>query len=736
MTADSLRTINMVGEATAGTTVEFVGVVTALRALGKVSFLVVRDTWAEVQVVVTGDLLTMIADQSPAFHVRVSGVVGARPAADVRSDSPNGHIEVRAQALRLLGAGPQPARRPAIDQRLQLTSRLQSCGFQSIAGLATLYAPDFLDLLRGDSALGAAQQLAYMLAPNRWYLLTPDHLYFGACPASIAELKTTLHLNEPPSDAHWSKALAEITWSAAPQEHNDGHAPSAFGSIKCGAPSDSGELVDAVPYWRHRHRVANLGNDLVRLAASPPQLDDTEVRKLQERIERGQALLTAMAGSGKRANIAPILRNLEEFDLHVEHTETMLELFPSLEKKLAGSQGDEQFELLWSILGHDHVKEVFSSPEAVTHLTACVGAGMFSDFNLLRSLNPKTLECIHSLTRGLEDEASVQLISEMFGAAPSASASACSLMQELKQAGAEWQRCAPLAQTGVISRLAFHAAATGAASTDEISAWRQELSLSSRFLFKNDPVNDAACRSALESSADQHPWLRRTLHALPQQGLVFDLIHQTFGYGLVAYDEASRMYEATSDCSNHWQMAGFEFSGDRWNEGEGRFELSDLWLYPSKNRAAILSKSCSGICSARNMGLFHRDDHFQFTLVDPKTLAAAGSLQMYALRDAEGKRTWVVRGLNPSEKAEIDALGFAYEVLDSLATMAQNSQVDTLACADGLGLFSADSSRASLRAILRRAATGAAQVNFGSPLHIFNYHDRPISIEHGWQIWP
>ncbi len=733
MAADRLSTINVVSEANVGTPVGFVGVITAVRCLGKVTFVVVRDTSSEVQVVVAGDLQKVIADRPPPFYATIQGVLGARPQADVRRDSPNGGVEVQATDLCLHIRGEQPLARPRVDWRFDLADFLQSRGFKEANTLASLYAPSYADLLRSEDALGAAKQLACALGPCQWYLITPKGFYFGSCPSHVSELKVLVQVEEDSTGAGWCDALAETSWF---DEHSAGEAPAAYGTIECASPEAPVHLVNTIGYWRSRYAISHLRDDLVALAARRPKLDDGAVRILQERLDRGQALLTAISGPGKRASIAPILRDLEEFDLHVEHTEVMLALFPSLEKKLARVSGDEQFELLWSILGHDHVKEVFSSPEAVERLTACVAAGMFTDFNVLRTLDPDTLESIHALTQNLEHTASVELISEMFAVAPGASASACYLMRELARSGAQWQRCVSVAQRGVISRLAFTAAAHGVASAEDISSWRAAVAHSSRFLFRNDPVDEAACWASIEASAEKYPWIRGVLDALPREGVVFDLIHLTYGHGLVAYDEASRMYAATSDCSDHWASAGFKFAGDRWNAAEGRFELTGLWLYPSKNRGAILSKSCSGICSARNMGLFHRADHFQFTLVNPSTLVACGSLQMYDLHRTEEQRLWVVRGLNPSEKVEIDPLGFSYEVLDTLASMAHHSEVDTLACADGVGLFSADSSRVSVRAILRRSETGARKVPFAAPLHIFDYHGRPVSIDHGWQIWP
>jgi hypothetical protein len=183
-------------------------------------------------------------------------------------------------------------------------------------------------------------------------------------------------------------------------------------------------------------------------------------------------------------------------------------------------------------------------------------------------------------------------------------------------------------------------------------------------------------------------------------------------------------------------LANINFGGARWNGAQGRFELSDLHLYPSKNRAAILAKSCSGICSARDVALFHRPDHLQFTAVDPAGPTAAGSVQLYLHHDEHGRAIWVVRGINPSEKVAVAPVGFTIEVLDTLSSLARHNGVSALVHADGAGLFNADSARVGIRTVIRRLSGSAKRISFDSPLQLFDYHDRPIAVDFGWQVWP
>jgi hypothetical protein len=732
MTNGTIGTIAFAAGNSVGSSIRIVGVVVAVRQLGKVSFVLIRDSFSELQVVVSGELQKKLRNQSPPFYATVSGVLRRRPEQDVRSHSVNGSIEVDAQTVDVHQQGGRPLDHP-LDELLQLTTLLQQQGFLDVNTLARAFAPSYFDLMSSVDGLGPVKHLAYLLGPCRWYFATDGTLYFGLCPGYVADLRSLFEVDGQSVDATARKIVDQASWHDEHAGPSAAGAPIAYGAIAIRSRADG---IEQSLYWRDHHAIAHLGSGLVATAANRPKLDDAAVRALEEGISRSDALLQEMAGTGEKASTAIILRDLTKFDLQARHTKEIIALFPSLEKRLAHSSGEQQFELLWSILGHDHVKAVFSSPESVAVLTRCVQAGMFSDYNMLRSLDPGTLRSIGALTRNFTDRDSIAFIDRMFSASPSVAASACYLMRELDEAGLDWRRGAAIAKRGIASRLAFAAAATGVATADEVARWRNDLAARLRHLFTNEPVHEASCWLAFAASAARFPWAECLMEQCREADRTFDLVQLTFGNGLVAYDDSARMYSEASDCSSHWASAGIDFGGERWNPVDRHFDLTGFWLYPSKNKPAILAKSCSGICSARNVELFHRKDHFQFTLVDPEAVIAAGTVQMYTHQDEKGREIWVVRGLNPSEKVVVESVGFTIELLDTLASLARHNGVGALVCADGAGLFSADSSRLSIRAILRRSAAISKRIYFHKPLHIFDYHDRAISIEYGWQIWP
>jgi hypothetical protein len=737
MMGDAIGTIATAGKSPVGSWVQVVGVVVAMRQLGRLSFILLRDAFSEIQAVLSGEARKMLKDQPCPFYATVSGVLRRRPAKDVRADAINGSVEIDADTVHVHRQGGRSLLSNFLNQSLRFTAVLQSLGFLDVHTLAKAFAPSYSDLISGED-LGPAKHLTCSLGPCRWYLLTDKYLYFGLSPGYIVDLKGWLAAAGEVHDGTAAREILErASWYAEHANASVSYPPVAYGAIPIRPSGENPEIIGNSAYWRGRYSIAHLSDAFLDLAANHPKIDDVAVHRLQEGLARGQALLQVMSRSAGPRHHSIVLRGFPpEFDLQVGHMEELLALFPSLEKHLARSDREKQFEILWSILGHDHVKAIFSSPGALELLSACVRASMFSDYNVLRSLDHVALKSISSLTRNFSRRESIEVIDELFRLVPGLSASACYLMEKVEQSGLNWRRCVEVAKRGVISELAFKAVARDLASADDIASWRGALASKLRRLFTNDPVHEISCRSALMTLADRYPWVDRVVEECSHADLTFDLVNLTFGTGLVAYEEAARIYSQAEDCSHHWELAGIKFGGERWNGGEGRFDLTHLDLYPAKNRAAILAKSSSGICSARDARLFHRKDHFQFTLVERAGPFAAGSVQLYTHRDEEGRKIWVVRGLNPSEKVAVEPIAFTIEVLDTVASMARHNCVRALVCADGAGLFHADSGRDLIRTVIRRLAATAKRISFKQPLHVFDYHDRPISIESGWQVWP
>lgn len=91
---------------------------------------------------------------------------------------------------------------------------------------------------------------------------------------------------------------------------------------------------------------------------------------------------------------------------------------------------------------------------------------------------------------------------------------------------------------------------------------------------------------------------------------------------------------------------------------------SELKAYISKNIGSFFAKASAGICTAQDIPLFNRDDHFHINIVEGES-QVRGNIQAYIIKD-DGGRSLVLRGFNPNadflEKIEPGA--FAEKVME------------------------------------------------------------------------
>ncbi len=85
-----------------------------------------------------------------------------------------------------------------------------------------------------------------------------------------------------------------------------------------------------------------------------------------------------------------------------------------------------------------------------------------------------------------------------------------------------------------------------------------------------------------------------------------------------------------------------------YKKAEGRGQIQEDLSYKgyvSKNAASFFAKTTAGVCTAGDVGLFNRPDHFHINLVRGDTVI--GNIQGYAF-EYQGQRALIFRGFNPS----------------------------------------------------------------------------------------
>ena len=139
---------------------QVVGVVVAMRQLGKLAFIVVRDCFSEIQAFVTGQALEVLKNEECPFYATISGVLRPRPAADARPDSINGLVEIEASTLHIHQLTRFRPLDAWLNGTLSIVTLLQSRGFVDVNTLARVAALSYPDSISGeDSAHRAASVL-------------------------------------------------------------------------------------------------------------------------------------------------------------------------------------------------------------------------------------------------------------------------------------------------------------------------------------------------------------------------------------------------------------------------------------------------------------------------------------------------------------------------------------------------------------------------------------------------
>jgi len=101
------------------------------------------------------------------------------------------------------------------------------------------------------------------------------------------------------------------------------------------------------------------------------------------------------------------------------------------------------------------------------------------------------------------------------------------------------------------------------------------------------------------------------------------------------------------------------------NEGEAQSESKrKLKAYISKNVGSFFAKASAGICTAQDVSLFERQDHFHINIVENEQ-TVQGNIQAYVINDPAGGKSLVLRGFNPNSAflEKIDAGAFCEAVL-------------------------------------------------------------------------
>ncbi len=125
-------------------------------------------------------------------------------------------------------------------------------------------------------------------------------------------------------------------------------------------------------------------------------------------------------------------------------------------------------------------------------------------------------------------------------------------------------------------------------------------------------------------------------------------------------------------------------------------EEKELKLYLSKNIPSFFAKASAGICTAQDIELFKRKDHFHLNLVEKKREDEfiVGNIQGYFV-EREGKKGILLRGINPTSDFlyEVHLPSLLKEIFDKIKEFAQENNLSFVLLSEQLGDWHALSNR-------------------------------------------
>ncbi len=102
---------------------------------------------------------------------------------------------------------------------------------------------------------------------------------------------------------------------------------------------------------------------------------------------------------------------------------------------------------------------------------------------------------------------------------------------------------------------------------------------------------------------------------------------------------------------------------------------ANIRAYLSKNQASFFAKASAGVCTAQDIGLFNRQEHFHMNIIENESVAR-GNIMAYVV-EVNGEKSLLLRGFNPNTDfvSQIDVGKFCEAVLDVARQFAKDNNL-------------------------------------------------------------
>lgn len=498
------------------------------------------------------------------------------------------------------------------------------------------------------------------------------------------------------------------------------------------------------------------GLNQIRIAQMA-QLEETEQLRIELEILRGRIL-----GAGKmvypmalEAALEAIKPVLPAYNLQLDLVHRLLAISTRIHPEWRMERPIDLFQTLWTLLGNTAVRSLLDrSVSEAEGLGRLIEYRILTDKKQMLYVYPAVLSAIDALLNGsVGDERGALIVKlrTLIAQRPTLFATAVQTLarsQTLpeKKSGRVFDELLRSVELGIATPLLVGLTSRIVEDAGQVALLRHALRKTGETVFPNDvlQLTDVAATFVRACPHDMIASVRDAgLSVSPELGReVLYYLYRPLTMDYAGFcDTLSRLHDRTKD----WTMWDIGGHGEFWNEalrcyeywldrGAGRIEK--LRLYASKNVASFFAKSTAGICTDTNIELFNRSDHYHLNIVDADDGRAAGNVQLY-VGDGDRGRFLLVRGINPIQgfcvNGGVDALVRC--IVHAICDMAAFGGFCEVRLSEQNGLWNSDSSRAEVRACLKRLCAGMLLEPMEEAFHLYNYHDRALTASAYYRIW-
>ncbi|AOI39001.1 hypothetical protein WG70_04795 [Burkholderia oklahomensis EO147] len=492
-------------------------------------------------------------------------------------------------------------------------------------------------------------------------------------------------------------------------------------------------------------------------AAHVAQLAEAEQLRVELEILRGHApdLGDITSPMALEAALQIIELVLPAYNLPLDLVHRLLDLCRRIHPDWRIERPVDLFQMLWTLVGSASVKSVLdSSSSAIESIHRLIEHRIISDKRQLLYLYPAVPPAIDRLLRDLTGDERTMFIVQLRTLLAQRPTLFSTAVQTLAASGEHREGRSQEAveglfrsvEAGIATPLLVQMTSDLGNDYGSLKQLQHALRKTGEAVFPNEPRQPAEVTAAFVDACPRHivdSLLRAGLSSSDELGR--EILYYLYRPVTMDYAMFRDMLNQLSDRTHDWMSWGIIGHGEFWNAtlrcyeyclDRGMGQVGKVRLYWSKNVGSFFAKSTAGICTDINVELFNRPDHYHLNIVDADDGRAVGNVQLYR-NEGFGGRFLMVRGINPIQgfcvNYGVDQLvGCIFHAICDLAAFGGFSEVRL--CEQN-GLWNSDSSRAEVRACLKRICAEMPLKLMERVFHLYDYYGRALNVNAYYKIW-